>query len=791
MKSTPSIFKRLLSRARRRVVRLLLPAALGLVASAVFAGPPRDSLTLLVPDGADLNSWQVKVWVDGAADEGVQLKVLTDSAFLALGSTAAIKIAGLIVPDSAHVVASDAVVTAIKAYAATGGNVMLVYDAGVQLPPTATNPFPAYPLTGPSRFSDMVGVQYANYGAFYPNVDKLVGFGQVVGTKARLESLSFPPGKYLPYVPPASVQLATSTAAFVPVSQSDPSGTALMTATVMLRANKAIEDGSKSVRALRPYSMRNLLRIDSDEIGPVRFGSRSASTTNALAGHITDILPRRSDYFAAVYNPTTGTYTESVNAMISTDSTLQAISGYAFGPLKYFSFVTSDTFPGTVYLSSPEFGLAAGKRVYGSGQVLFVNIPLGFFKAIGTDSAPLNGFLNLFARDTVGVSTLSVQPRGQGGLIYNWHVDDGDDLKIDVKNLQALKNGANPFEYGPYSIHFTAGPDVLLPGDGFGMNLAVDKMSQQLVKNLQLQTVKLAASSNSTSDVQGNGGNPTVVHHELGSHGGWIHDYWGMYADDAFYLPGCNPCRTLAPGEASLGIGSQLTNLLALNFDAIEKVTGQKMRVYSSPEGNTPNWAVKWLENRGVVAMYLVGDIGTGAVRSWRAGNRLTNKLWTFPVTPQGKYATWEEFDQFLIPDSVSGQWLLDLQSFAINNRTNRLWYNHPPGAAGHLLPIGALLTRGSLLQAQGQFNWFTMGRLADFSQRRVQTTWASKPQGSASLYTATNADGLADITWLLPKAKYTQPSVVSGDGSVSSDSKNWILTANSGTLLSFVTVEP
>ena len=759
MTSNRSI-KSWLPRWCRAIASLLTPALLGLAAGAALAAAPRDRLTLLVPDGADPASWQVKVWADGAADEGIQLSLITDSALLALGNTAASKIAGLVVPDSAHLKASAAVVAAIKQYAFSGGRLMLVYDAGVQ------DERGFYPPTGNSRFADMVGVDYV----FWNNglgAGTMVGFGPVVGTRARLESLSFPPGKYVPYTPPQSLAMPTNTTAFVPTSQYDPGGTQVMTELITQRAKKGIEDGSKNVRSQRPAPMRDLLGFGAEGSGFLRFGGRNTNASNAISKHILDSLPRTTDYVDAVLNVDGKTFTERANATVSTDATLQAISGYIYGPLGYFHFVTTGNFPGTVYLSSPEHGLVAGLRSYGSGQVLFVNMPLGYFKAVGTDAAPLQGFLNLFARDTVGVSSLSVQPRGKGGLIYNWHVDDGDDLNTNVKYLLSLKKSANPFNSGPFSIHFTAGPDVITFGDRNGMDLVNNKKSQDLVKKL----AKLKAKSDDDDDDDdGDDDNGSSTFHELGSHGGWIHDYWGLNATEA-NVP-------------------DLTYLLRLNFDAIENVTGRKIREYSSPVGNTPAWAVRWLENRGVVAMYLVGDLGSGMVRSWRNGARLSTKLWTSPVTPLGKYATFEEFEEFGITDKISGQWLLDLQSFAINNRTNRLFYNHPPGAAAHLNPVGALLSRADSMQGLGRFNWYTMAQLADFSQRRIQTSWTTSASGASATYTASNATGLDDVTWLLPKSHFSQPSVTSGRATVGADAKNWIVTAESGTQLKFVTTE-
>ena len=86
----------------RRLARMFVPAALSLACAAALAAAPRDRLTLLVPDGADLNSWQIKVWTDSAAEEGIKLDVIRDAALLALGATAAASISGLVVPDSAH-----------------------------------------------------------------------------------------------------------------------------------------------------------------------------------------------------------------------------------------------------------------------------------------------------------------------------------------------------------------------------------------------------------------------------------------------------------------------------------------------------------------------------------------------------------------------------------------------------------------------------------------------------------------------------------------------------------------
>ena len=158
------------------------------------------------------------------------------------------------------------------------------------------------------------------------------------------------------------------------------------------------------------------------------------------------------------------------------------------------------------------------------------------------------------------------------------------------------------------------------------------------------------------------------------------------------------------------------------------------------------------------------------------------------PVTPLGKYATFEEFDEFGISDAESGQWLLDLQSFVVNHRTNRLFYTHPPGAAAHLKPLNALLERADKLEQSKQFRWYSISELADFSQRRVETNWSTSTAAGVTTFSAGHPSTLKDMTWLLPKRRYTTPVITQGMGQLSWDSKDWIVTADSGTNLKFTT---
>nr|WP_315244021.1 hypothetical protein [uncultured Albidiferax sp.] len=709
-----------ISLARRRFAAVSFAlVALAAASTTAWAAPSRDNLTLLIPDNAVLTSWQVQVWTDAAAEEGIQIKTITDSAFLALGTTAANKIAGLVMPDSAHIQASDALVAAVKQYVSSGGKLMLTYDAG------ALTDGGFYALAGKSRFSDLVGVDYVQYETLR---ERVVGFGPIVGSKARMNNLLVPPGKYLPYAAPT---VAAVTTAFVPTNRFDPGGADAMRSMVEARARRSWS---------QPFN-------------PLRYDRRVDAATPAM--RLPGSYPYRySDDVGAKVDSTGSYWQENPTGWVSTqltedDKSLQTISGYGFPALSYYHYVTTGTFPGNVFLSSPDHGLVAGERTYGNGKVLFVNIPLGYFTAIGTDGMLLHGFLNHFARDQVVMPQVSVQPKGVGGLIYDWHVDDKQALNYDLGYVmgQYFMSGK-----GPFNFEFTAGPDVSAFGDGLGMDLANNYSGQSLVR--------YAGRWN---------GNLT---HEIGAHGGWIHNIFGINANetnDSIYLPWV---------KANVGV--------------VQNVMGKPSRSYSAPQGNNPLWAIKWLETYGIVGMYSVSNTGTAATREWRSGARVANTMWAMPIAPRGTAATFEEFAETGVTDGASAQWLVDLQSFVVNNRTNRLFYNHPPGARDHLNVVKTFVNRAENLKNRGRFNWYTMTQIADFNQRRIQTTWNTSTNNYGLItFAASNPVSLTDVTWLLPRSKYTQPYVTSGYGWVNAyDDTNWVVTARGGNNLSFKAYE-
>jgi hypothetical protein len=112
-------------------------------------------LALLIPDDLSEDDVHVKAWQDAAAETGFALSVVRASALLRPGGYS--PDAALIVPDTVHRRMNDALVAQLDRRVRSGGQIMLVGDAGL-----ADMDGNFHPVQ--SRFSGMAGVRYGLYG---------------------------------------------------------------------------------------------------------------------------------------------------------------------------------------------------------------------------------------------------------------------------------------------------------------------------------------------------------------------------------------------------------------------------------------------------------------------------------------------------------------------------------------------------------------------------------------------------------------------------------------------------
>ncbi|MGH9499659.1 MAG: hypothetical protein ACRD3L_11015 [Terriglobales bacterium] len=408
---------------------------------------------------------------------------------------------------------------------------------------------------------------------------------------------------------------------------------------------------------------------------------------------------------------------------------------YKFGDLQYPSFVTSGTNAGHELFHSSA-GVVASEHPYGNGSVLFVNLPLGYLKA-NTDGLLLHAFLRYFAEHSLALPSLMAVPDGIGGLVLNWHVDSN----AAIKPLQEMTSWSL-MRQGPYSIHVTAGPDATRFGDGEGFNIAHNPISQQLIRGL---------SSRGDS---------------IGSHGGWIHDYFAAHVakDDP----------------------DDLEKFLAWNKAALEKTTGKQVVEYSAPDGNQPKWVTAWLASHGFLAYYFTGNSGMAPTQGYRGGVREGRDIWSFPIVHLNQAAAFEEMAREGYSSVEIERWLEAVTEFAVNQHSVRLVYFHPPGILQYRDIVDQWMERTGRLRTEGHFRWYTMTQLATFLNSRKQVLWSTSQNGQEFTITATHPVSLQHDTWRLSAGTFSEPVIVQGSAQVIRDDDSWMVIAREGKQLQF-----
>lgn len=409
------------------------------------------------------------------------------------------------------------------------------------------------------------------------------------------------------------------------------------------------------------------------------------------------------------------------------DDTRYTFIAYKYGDLPYPSFRTAGRFDGKVLLESAA-GLAAGVRKHGAGDVLFVNLPLGYLES-RTDGLLLHSFLRYFAVHLLHFPYLAPVPDGIGGLVLNWHID----ARSAMKSLEVLRN-RGIFNYGPFSMHMTAGPDVDAFHDGKGLNIGKDPEAEKWIQFFRSQG------------------------DEVGSHGGWIHNYFGQNVTDQ--------------NEA------HFEQYLDWNKKALEGATGKSMTEYSAPLGNHPEWVTQWLEKNGFVAYYFAGDAGMGPTLVYRDHGRDSSSVWGFPILHLGAEASLEEMEFDGISQSTVQGWLLSIADFTAQAHVARLVYSHPLGATRYIQPLLALMAQTTSLANQGKFRWYTMTSLANFLNTRRAVHWTIKTDNDNISLDASHPKTLDHQTWVFPKSHYSNLRVTRGKADIRAVDDEWFITA-------------
>ena len=118
------------------------------------------------------------------------------------------------------------------------------------------------------------------------------------------------------------------------------------------------------------------------------------------------------------------------------------------------------------------------------------------------------------------------------------------------------------------------------------------------------------------------------------------------------------------------------------------------------------------------------------------------------------------------------------VQTCALPICSVRLLYFHPPGILEYrpIIRQWMTLTRG--LHDSGQFRWYTMSDLATFLNARKQVDWKVSHHDGQVQIKAKHPTSLEHQTWFFPSARYTEPRISGGTGTVTKKDDGWLVIA-------------
>ena len=388
----------------------------------------------------------------------------------------------------------------------------------------------------------------------------------------------------------------------------------------------------------------------------------------------------------------------------------EKIIGYRYGVLQYSYeyFDINSQSNARVY----AWGEAEGKktplimlRKIKKGRMLFVNLPLAYLKG-HSDDLILRSVLRTFLFKMVHLPHIVSSPDAKGGLVLNLHVDyDREHITLP----RCVEEGFISPKLR-YSIHVTAGPDCNKPGDGEGFD--ADGKGKKVLQEIE----KFGT---------------------IGSHGGWAHNWFS---------------ESILNGNLDR---AGIKKYIRMNNEALEKVTGYKIKEYSAPNGVFPQpESAKILENLGMESYYYTGDSGSAPNRTFFDNKMVSKKVIAFPVVSDGDKASLYEYRKAGISDGALVKILTGVVDYTISNRVVRLMYTHPHDIFDEHYEVAAkaFIAYCIAQQESGKLHVEPMSFFRDFLIRMTETKEVLQWHNDVLEVSLDSPHGLGGMVVAIPK---------------------------------------
>ena len=350
---------------------------------------------------------------------------------------------------------------------------------------------------------------------------------------------------------------------------------------------------------------------------------------------------------------------------------------------------------------APENGAVLQKNYPGGGAVLAVNGAPGLLKCRENVDFVLRSLLKYFLMELAGSPRLVASPNGTAGLVVAVHICSGAYFRdLDRILAQRLFSGEIPF-----SFYLSAGPDNDRPGDKRGVDVLNPKKGGRYLGAL-------------------------AQYGSVGSHGGWIHNYWAYNF------------KELSAEEKK--------DYIDRNYLALKEATGQPVLSYAAPGGAHDSLVNDYLASWGTRAVSLPICFNSPPTHGWFDG-RPEQRFWIFGYTG----TVWgTAFENMLArgrrPKEIVAD-ICQLIDSLVEKREIRLIYFHPVSIARN--PEMWKSIQGYILKnvQEGNLSVRTVNDYAGFLDRREKVLFSVRRIKSGYSISARSPETMKEMTFALP----------------------------------------
>ncbi|MEN3015673.1 MAG: hypothetical protein ABDH21_06445 [bacterium] len=338
---------------------------------------------------------------------------------------------------------------------------------------------------------------------------------------------------------------------------------------------------------------------------------------------------------------------------------------------------------------------------FGKGNIYYVNTPLGYLKA-NSDDLILRINLRAFLYRVCKVNHILNLYNGIPTIIINYHVDANSDWKA----IEFLYSNNYLRRSIRSSFHITAGDFRDKEGDKLGFDACGKGRNY----------VKLLSKFG-----------------EIGSHGGWAHNYFSY---------------TILYHPEKVNLSQFITENIKKNNRCLESIVGYRIVEYSAPNGIYPQPInTKVLEMLGMICYYYVGDLWSQPNLTFFDNQMVSDKVLAFPVISYKTIVSLGEMSKRKVSNSEVRRFLRYILDYVTDYDTVRLYYTHPydilvyPREYYYFIDYLDKLVSNRVIQIQ------TMKEYTEFFFRFLKTRYDIIDYDNYTLITLENPISLKGIT--------------------------------------------